>query len=384
MKGKKLGGRYEIIQLVGGGGMAEVYKARDLKKNQFVAIKILSESLSHDNEFIRRFIWEAKATAKLSHPNVVKVFNIGQENKTHYMVMEYIEGRSLKSLIKQRGFLSPHECINIAIQVCDGLSHAHQNGIIHRDIKPHNILCTHDGQYKITDFGISRLVKPQSTFTKTGMVMGSVHYISPEQARGLRVSYPSDIYSLGVVLYEMSTGRLPFDGRENIAIALQHIQEPIPDPKKINPMIPNELCQIIYKALEKDPNRRFQSAFEMKQALLQARSTIPKDPVPPYSVNKQTNSVRHPKPLSSHYSRSQESLNRQQASKPFHRPHATKPVTKSQEVLAQRYIPQTSPLSRARSQKQSSGIWEDYKNAIVALVIASIAGLILSYFLLVD
>ncbi|RAL26869.1 protein kinase domain-containing protein [Thermoflavimicrobium daqui] len=384
MKGKKLGGRYEIIQLVGGGGMAEVYKARDLKKNQFVAVKVLSESLSHDNEFIRRFTWEAKATAKLSHPNVVKVFNIGQENKIHYMVMEYVEGRSLKALIKQRGSLSPHECINIAIQICDGLSHAHQNGIIHRDIKPHNILGTRDNEYKITDFGISRLVKPQSTFTKTGMVMGSVHYISPEQARGMRVSYPSDIYSLGIVLYEMVTGRLPFDGNENIAIALQHIQEPIPDPQKINHTVPNELKQIIYKALEKDPNRRYQSAFEIKQALLQARANIPKDH--PYVASKAMKQTTHVKTSSSRQSYANSQSNRAQIDRPgMKRPTPTKPISsRSEKMLEPKYLSQTTTLSRSQHRQTPSKIWDEYKNHIIILIGVLVICIIATYFLLTD
>lgn len=357
MKGKKLGGRYEIIQLVGGGGMAEVYKARDLKKQQFVAIKILSNSLSHDLEFIRRFTWEAKATAKLSHPNVVKVFNIGQDQNIHYMVMEYIGGRSLKSLIKHRGFLSPHECIDVAIQVCDGLSHAHQNGIIHRDIKPHNILCPHEGEYKITDFGISRLVKPHSTFTKTGMVMGSVHYISPEQARGLRVSYPSDIYSLGIVLYEMATGRLPFDGEENIAIAVQHIQDPIPDPKKYNPMIPDELVKIIRKALEKDPAKRYQSAYELKQALLQAKAVIPKETFP---------YPRKPiKPIGTH---------------PI-RPVGVTYPSRPQRVISRPNPVMPFPPTRTRSRTQQNTRWRKYKHALTALVIISMLGMV-AYFLI--
>jgi serine/threonine protein kinase len=359
VKGKKLGGRYEIIQLVGGGGMAEVYKARDLKKQQFVAIKVLSNSLSHDLEFIRRFTWEAKATAKLSHPNVVKVFNIGQDQNTHYMVMEYIGGRSLKSLIKHRGFLSPHECIDVAIQVCDGLSHAHQNGIIHRDIKPHNILCPHEGEYKITDFGISRLVKPHSTFTKTGMVMGSVHYISPEQARGLRVSYPSDIYSLGVVLYEMATGRLPFDGDENIAIAVQHIQEPVPDPKKFNPMIPDELVKIILKALEKDPAKRYQSAYELKQALLQARAVIPKEKIP------FPNNRFNKRPI------------RSGVTDPI-RPFPGTSTSRGHRVITRTrpnpVLPTPPPRTRSRTQ-QNSG-WKKYKHALTALVIISMLGII--------
>ncbi|OYD07565.1 protein kinase domain-containing protein [Paludifilum halophilum] len=266
MEGKRLGGRYQIIERVGGGGMAVVYKAKDLILERYVAVKVMNQSLSHDEGFIRRFNREAKAAGSLSHPNVVNVYDVGCEQSTHYMVMEYIEGESLMERILDRGRIPAEEAVKIAEQVCEGLAHAHENGIVHRDIKPHNIMATRDGRYKLTDFGISRLSN-SSTITQTGSVMGSVHYFSPEQAQGHEIGQGSDIYSMGIVLYEMVTGRLPFDGEEAVAIALKHLKESVPDPREINPDIPEGICQIIFRAMEKDVHRRFHSVREMKEAL---------------------------------------------------------------------------------------------------------------------
>lgn len=260
--GKRLGGRYEIIEQVGGGGMAVVYKAMDTALGRHVAVKVMNDSLSQDEDFIRRFDREARAAGSLSHPNVVNVFDVGSEGHTHYIVMEYIEGSSLMDQIRDQGRIPPEEAIQIAAQVCEGLAHAHEKGIVHRDIKPHNIMSTLDARYKLADFGISRTTG-SSTITKTGYVMGSVHYFSPEQARSKNVSYQSDLYSLGVVLYEMVTGEIPFDGDEAVAIALQHLQEPVPDPRLIVPDLPASLCEVIYRAMEKSPEHRFQSAREM-------------------------------------------------------------------------------------------------------------------------
>lgn len=275
MEGKKLGGRYEIVSRVGGGGMAVVYKAKDLLLHRYVAIKVLSEALSNDSEFIRRFSREAQAAASLSHPNVVNVYDVGKDGYTHYIVMELVEGPTLKQYILERGPLSIQEAVNIAVQICDGLAHAHENQIVHRDIKPHNILLGSNGRAKVTDFGIARAAS-SSTITQQGSVMGSVHYFSPEQARGGVIGEKSDLYSLGIVLYEMMTGRLPFDGDSAISIALKHLQEQPEDPRHFNDKIPDSMAAIIMKALDKDPNKRFASAREMMHALQQAVQLNPR------------------------------------------------------------------------------------------------------------
>jgi serine/threonine protein kinase len=197
----------------------------------------------------------------------VNVYDVGIDDQNYYMVMEYIEGSTLKEIIDRQAPLSIERVVDITLQVLAGLAHAHENGIVHRDIKPHNIMLTHDDRVKVTDFGISRMLRFSSSLTKTGTVMGTVHYFSPEQARGLEMGFPSDLYSLGVVLYEMLTGRLPFNGEENIAIALKHIQEPVPNPRKYNPHIPVDLLSVIHRVLEKQPEYRFQTAREMADAL---------------------------------------------------------------------------------------------------------------------
>ncbi|SDW01990.1 serine/threonine protein kinase [Marininema mesophilum] len=264
MEGRKLGSRYEVVSRVGGGGMAVVYKALDVLLNRYVAIKVLNESLSNDSEFVRRFSREAQAAASLSHPNVVGVYDVGQENHTHYIVMEYIEGPTLKEYIQQYSPLTAEEIVSIASQICDALAHAHENEIVHRDVKPHNILLGYNGRAKVTDFGIARATS-SSTITQAGSVMGSVHYFSPEQARGSMISAKSDIYSLGVILYEMVTGELPFDGDSAISIAMKHLQEPAMDPSQLNPNIPPQIRDIIIRALEKDPDDRYPSVRGMKQ-----------------------------------------------------------------------------------------------------------------------
>lgn len=264
MEGKKLGGRYEIVSRVGGGGMAVVYKAKDLLLNRFVAIKVLNESLSNDSEFIRRFSREAQAAASLSHPNIVNVYDVGRDGYTHYIVMELVEGPTLKQYIQERGPLPVEEAAHIAMQICDGLAHAHENQIVHRDIKPHNILLGANGRVKVTDFGIARAAS-SSTITQTGSVMGSVHYFSPEQARGGVIGEKSDIYSLGIVFYEMLTGQLPFDGDSAISIALKHLQDPVEDPRNLNGEIPDNVASIVMRAMEKDPSMRYTSAAAMMQ-----------------------------------------------------------------------------------------------------------------------
>lgn len=266
MIGEVLGNRYEIIEEIGEGGMALVYRAKCLKLNRIVAVKILRPQFASDEEFVARFQREAEAAASLTHPNVVSIYDVGQDGNLYYMVMEYVDEHNLKELIRQRGPLAYEEAITIAQQICDALDGAHRQGIIHRDIKPHNILISKDGRVKVTDFGIAR-AKTASNATQTGVVMGSVHYFSPEQAKGGTVGTKSDLYSLGVVLYEMITGQLPFDGESPITIALKHLQEEPIFPGKINSSIPPCLEQIILKLLAKEPNSRFQTAAETKRVL---------------------------------------------------------------------------------------------------------------------
>ena len=228
MIGEKLVNRYEILEKVGDGGMALVYRAKDTLLNRIVAVKVLRDQFSTDMEFVERFRREAQSAASLSHPNVVNIYDVGQTDTAHFIVMEYVQGENLSAVIREKGALSEHFVVSVSLQIARALSHAHQHGIVHRDIKPHNILITQEGQVKVTDFGIAQAMSA-ANLTQTGVVLGSVHYFSPEQARGVNVTSSSDLYSLGVVMYEMLTGRQPFRGDTPIAIALKQIQEnPVP------------------------------------------------------------------------------------------------------------------------------------------------------------
>ncbi|MDF2722572.1 MAG: serine/threonine protein kinase [Paenibacillus sp.] len=262
MIGQTLGGRYEILDRIGGGGMALVYKGHDQLLNRKVAVKVLRQQYVNDEEFIRRFRREAQAAASLSHPNVVSIYDVGQEDEIHYIVMEYVEGKTLNDLIKERAPLPVEESIRIAGQICDALDHAHLNQIIHRDIKPHNILIGKSGRVKVTDFGIARAAD-SSQITQTGSVVGSVHYFSPEHAKGTMTGAQSDLYSLGIVLYQMLTGQLPFLGESPISVALKHLQEDVQEPRKVNPLIPQSVENIILKSMRKKPEERYRSAKEM-------------------------------------------------------------------------------------------------------------------------
>ncbi|WP_339272012.1 Stk1 family PASTA domain-containing Ser/Thr kinase [Paenibacillus sp. FSL K6-1330] len=266
MIGHELAGRYKIIERIGGGGMALVYKAQDILLNRNVAIKVLRQQFVHDEEFIRRFRREAQSAASLSHSNVVSIYDVGQEEEVHYIVMEYIEGQNLNEIIKERAPLQVEEAVRIAIQICDALGHAHHNQIIHRDIKPHNILIGRNGRVKVTDFGIARAVT-STTITQTGSVVGSVHYFSPEHAKGVVTGEKSDLYSLGIVLYQMLTARLPFLGESPISVALKHLQEEFDEPREVNPLIPQSVENIILKSMRKNPEERYQSAEEMMDDL---------------------------------------------------------------------------------------------------------------------
>ncbi|MDO3409381.1 Stk1 family PASTA domain-containing Ser/Thr kinase [Saccharibacillus sp. CPCC 101409] len=266
MIGQVFSGRYEIIERVGGGGMALVYKALDLLLNRFVAVKVLRQQFMHDDEFIRRFRREAQSAASLSHPNIVSIYDVGQDGEVQYIVMEYIEGRDLDEVIKERAPLPTEEAVRIASQICDALDHAHNNQIIHRDIKPHNILIGRNGRVKVTDFGIARAVT-STTITQTGSVVGSVHYFSPEHAKGVAAGEKSDLYSLGIVMYQMLTGALPYQGESPISVALKHLQDEYEEPRKLNPMIPQSVENIIIRAMRKNPAERYASASEMQRNL---------------------------------------------------------------------------------------------------------------------
>jgi len=271
MIGKVLGGRYEILEKIGGGGMALVYKAKCRLLNRYVAVKILRSEFTNDEEFVKKFKRESQAAASLSHPNIVSIYDVGMEDDIYYIVMEYIKGQTLKELIKSKGALGIELATNISLQIASALEHAHANHIVHRDIKSHNIMIKDDYTVKVTDFGIARAVS-STTITNTGNIIGSVHYFSPEQARGGYTDEKSDIYSLGVVMYEMVTGRIPFEGETPISVALKHIQEEPKKPRNINSKIPKSLEDIILKAMEKDVNKRYSSVTEiiadLKQSLI--------------------------------------------------------------------------------------------------------------------
>ncbi len=269
MLGRLLGNRYEILEQLGGGGMAVVYKGRDIILSRLVTIKLMRSEFTSDEDFVRRFRREAQAVASLSHPNIVSIYDVGREGEMHYLVMEYVDGEDLRSIIKRQGYLDPVKAVRIARQVCDALDHAHENNIVHRDVKPHNILITRAGRAKLTDFGIAREATA-ATVTTTDTIIGSVHYLSPEQARGELAGPKSDIYSLGAVLYEMLTGTVPFTGNSPISIAIKHIQDsPEPIAAK-RPGIKPELERVVMRALHKEPDRRFDSAREMSFQLEEA------------------------------------------------------------------------------------------------------------------
>lgn len=260
--GRMLANRYEILEKIGVGGMATVYKAKCHVLNRFVAVKVLKEEFITDIEFIRRFKSEAQTAASLTHPNIVSIYDVGNEGDVYYIVMELIQGKTLKEIIVEDGKLSWKWSVNIAIQIASALETAHKNNLIHRDIKPHNIIITEDGMAKVTDFGIAKAVS-NSTITAFGTTIGSVHYFSPEHAKGGVTDAKSDIYSLGIVMYEMLTGRVPFDADTPVSVALMQVQEDPIEPRKLNPQIPISVNNIILKAMQKDPADRYQSATEM-------------------------------------------------------------------------------------------------------------------------
>jgi len=280
--GMLIADRYEILEKVGTGGMADVYKSKDHTLNRYVAVKVLKQEFSENANFVSKFRVEAQAAAGLMHPNIVNVYDVGEEKGIYYIVMELVDGITLKNYIAKRGRLGYKEAVTIALQVSMGLEVAHRNHIIHRDIKPQNIIISRDGKVKVTDFGIA---KAATSDTITSNVMGSVHYTSPEQARGGFSDEKSDVYSLGVTLYEMLTGEVPFDGETTVAIAIRHIQEPMPSPRKINPDIPYSVDQIVLKCCEKSPDRRYQNMQELAADLKMSISNPDGDFVKRYDPN---------------------------------------------------------------------------------------------------
>lgn len=272
--GMLIGDRYEILEKIGNGGMSDVYKAKCHKLNRFVAVKVLKQEFGENENFVSKFKVEAQAAAGLMHPNIVNVYDVGNENGINYIVMELVEGITLKKYIEKKARLSVKEAISIAIQVSMGIEAAHNNHIIHRDIKPQNIIISKDGKVKVTDFGIA---KAATSNTITSNVMGSVHYTSPEQARGGFSDEKSDIYSLGITLFEMLTGRVPFNGDTTVAIAIKHIQEPMPTPRDYVAEIPVSVEQIVYKCTQKSPDRRYQSMPEVIEDLKRSLMTPDED-----------------------------------------------------------------------------------------------------------
>ena len=289
--GMLIADRYEILEKVGTGGMADVYKSKDHTLNRFVAVKVLKQEFSENANFVSKFRVEAQAAAGLMHPNIVNVYDVGEEKGIYYIVMELVDGITLKNYIGKKGKLGYKEAVTIALQVSMGLEAAHRNHIIHRDIKPQNIIISREGKVKVTDFGIA---KAATSDTITSNVMGSVHYTSPEQARGGFSDEKSDVYSLGVTLYEMLTGEVPFDGESTVAIAIRHIQEPMPSPRKLNPDIPYSVDQIVLKCCEKSPDRRYQNMHELATDLKKAISDPDGDFVKRYNPAGRRGGCDHP------------------------------------------------------------------------------------------
>ena len=268
-KGQKINDRYEIIKSIGEGGMANVYLGYDTILDRNVAIKVLRGDLANDEKFVRRFQREALSASSLAHPNIVEMYDVGEDDGTYYIVMEYVDGKTLKQLLKKRGTLTLSEAIDIMSQLTDGMAHAHDSYIIHRDLKPQNIMIKDDGQIKITDFGIAMALN-STQLTQTNSVMGSVHYLPPEQASGKGCTIKSDIYSMGIIFYELLTGTLPFKGDNAVEIALKHMRDPLPSVREDNPSLPQSIENIIKKATAKNPKNRYDSARSMHEDLLTA------------------------------------------------------------------------------------------------------------------
>ena len=286
MTNRVLDQRYELLERVGGGGMADVYKAQDRLLDRPVAVKILHAQFQSDEEFIEKFHREAQAAARLSHPNIVNIYDVGASGDDHYIVMEYVPGRTLKELIQQRGHLAPEEALTITGEIAEALAHAHAHGLVHCDIKPHNILMINGQTAKVADFGIARAVT-ESTMTYSGNVIGSVHYFSPEQAKGTMITPKSDVYSLGVVLYEMLTGELPFTGENPVSIAMKHLQDEPTPVRRIDPDIPPVVEALVSRMMAKDPAMRPSSeevVHEVEQAKAMMNGSAPAAAPDPYAT----------------------------------------------------------------------------------------------------
>lgn len=271
MVGKVFADRYKIIKLIGSGGMAEVYLAEDIMLNKSIAIKILRKELINNRESVRYFKNEAEAISHLSHPNIVEVYDVGMAEGHPYIVMELIDGKTLKDIIRDKAPLSPYFAIHVMEGILSALIHSHKKGVIHRDIKPHNIMVNREGEVKVMDFGIARITDKNSTMTLTTDIVGSVHYLSPEQAAGNKITELADVYSSGIVFYEMLTGKLPYEGQNPVSVAVNHIQGGLIPPKDLVPDIPQELENIVLKATMRDPKKRFKSALEMNICIEKVR-----------------------------------------------------------------------------------------------------------------
>ena len=289
--GKIIDGKYKIIKLVGTGGMAKVYKAQDIRLDRYVAVKVLKEDYADNEQFVKKFMKEAQAAAKLAHPNIVNVYDVGSEKDLHYIVMELMSGPSLNDYLDEKGVLSAQETVDLIYSITLGLNHAHANNIIHRDIKPHNILMTPTHMPKVADSGIA-VAATSSTMAAEDDGLGSVHYVSPEQAKGGFLDERSDLYSLGIMMYEMLTGELPYDGDSPVAVALMHVQNTVPSPRTVNKRIPEGVAQVVLNLTRKDPKDRYQNARALLDALKKLKSDINCEIDPTYKLDPKEQAAR--------------------------------------------------------------------------------------------